>query len=439
KGTELGHRGLSSLIAWHRRAYGLQPGDRTTLVASPGFDASVWETWAPLTSGAEVHIPARDVVLAPAALLKWMAEHGITVSFLPTPLAEAVLSETLPAGLRLRALLTGGDRLRRRPAEGLPFVLVNHYGPTESTVVATAGPVAPAGERAPDLGQPIANTRVYILDRALRPVPFGVAGELCLAGEGLARGYRNRPDLTAERFVPDPFDLLGQGGRLYRTGDLARRRLSGEIEFLGRVDHQVKIRGNRIELGEVEASLAALPDVEACVAVARPDDRGEDRLVAYVVPKAGRSLDVPALRSLLEIRLPAAMIPAVFVVLPALPLDPNGKIDRRALPEPTAPVRADFTPPRTPLEEEVARIWCEILGAGRVGVDDSFWDLGGHSLLATRVLARLADTFGVDVPLQALFQAPTLGAFSTAVGQAVLGSLSEDEIRSVFDLEEEVS
>jgi amino acid adenylation domain-containing protein len=429
KGTELGQRGLSSLIAWHRRAYGLGPGDRTTLLASPGFDASVWETWAPLTAGATVHIPPREIVLSPSALLKWMAEREITVSFLPTPLAEAVLSETLPAGLCLRALLTGGDRLRRRPAEGLPFALVNHYGPTESTVVATAGRVGPAGERLPDIGAPIANTRVYILDRRLQPVPVGAPGELCLAGEGLARCYRGRPELTAERFVPDPF---GRGERLYRTGDLARRLASGEIEFLGRIDHQVKIRGQRIELGEVEVALADLPDVEACVAVARPDALGENRLVAYVVPKPGGELDPAVLRNLLESRLPAAMIPAVFALLPELPLDPNGKIDRRALPEPAAPVRVS-TPPRTPLEEEVARIWCEVLGIERAGIEDSFWDLGGHSLLATRVLARLADTFGVEIPLQTLFLAPALGGFSTAVGEAVLAGLSDAEMVSLLE------
>jgi acyl-CoA synthetase (AMP-forming)/AMP-acid ligase II/acyl carrier protein len=365
-----------------------------------------------------------------------MAEQGITVSFLPTPLAEAVLAEVLPPNLRLRALLTGGDRLRRRPAEGLPFELFNHYGPTEATVVATAGGVATAGERAPDLGAPIANTRVYLLDGWLRPVPLGVAGELCLAGEGLARGYRGRPDLTAESFIPDPFSA---GERLYRTGDLARRLPSGAIEFLGRIDHQVKIRGHRIELGEVEAALAALPDVESCVAAVRPDEHGDDRLVAYVVAKPGGALDPAGLRSLLETGLPASMIPSVFVVLPELPLDPNGKIDRRALPEPSPSARAGFTPPRTPLEEEVARIWGEILGVGRIGIDDSFWELGGHSLLATRALARLADAFGVEVPLQTLFLAPTLGAFSTALGEAVLAAMSDDEIDSVLLEEEEVS
>jgi amino acid adenylation domain-containing protein len=278
KGTELRHHGLSSLIAWHRRAYGLRPADRTSMLAGPGFDASVWETWAPLTAGASLHIPPPDTVLSPPALLDWMAEHGITVAFLPTPLTEAVLAEPMPKGLALRSLLTGGDRLRRRPAPGLPFELVNHYGPTEATVVATAGRVSPEGERVPNIGAPIANTRVYLLDRGLRPMPVGVAGEICLAGEGLARGYRGRPDLTADRFVPDPF---GEGRRIYRTGDLARWTAPGQIEFVGRVDHQVKIRGYRIELGEIETALGRHPEVREAVVLAL-----DGRLVAYVVTQA---------------------------------------------------------------------------------------------------------------------------------------------------------
>ncbi|HEX3129221.1 MAG TPA: amino acid adenylation domain-containing protein, partial [Thermoanaerobaculia bacterium] len=401
KGTELCHRGLSSFIAWHRETYDLRPGDRTTLVASPGFDASVWETWAPLTAGAEVHIPPRDVMLSPAALLAWMAERGITLSFLPTPLAEAVLAEELPEGLRLRALLTGGDRLRRRPAAGLPFELINHYGPTESTVVATAGRVSPAGERAPDIGLPIANTRVYLLDRHLQPVPFGVAGELCLAGEGLARGYRNRPELTAERFVPDPF---GDGGRLYRTGDLARRLASGEIEFLGRIDHQVKIRGNRIELGEIEAALSRQPGVESAVVLAC-----EDRLVAYVV--GGDS----GLRQALRRELPEAMVPSAFVFLDTLPLTPNGKVDRKALPAPDLERREAVAAERSPVEELLAGIWAELLGVSPIASGESFFELGGHSLLATRMLSRVRAVLGVEIPLRAVFEEPTLAGFAARV------------------------
>ncbi|MFP5285681.1 MAG: non-ribosomal peptide synthetase, partial [Thermoanaerobaculia bacterium] len=365
KGTELRHRGLSSLIAWHRRTYGLGPADRTTLLAGPGFDASVWETWAPLTSGASLHIPPPDTVPSPPALLAWMAEQGITVSFLPTPLAEAVLSEPLPEGLALRALLTGGDRLRRRPDPGLPFELVNHYGPTEATVVATAGRVSPEGDRPPEIGAPIANTRVYLLDRGLRPVPVGAAGEICLAGEGLARGYRGRPELTAKRFVPDPF---GEGRRLSRTGDLARRTPSGGIEFVGRADHQVKIRGYRIELGEIEAALARHPAVREAVVLAL-----DGRLVTYVV---GEAQDLP---SFLAGLLPEPMVPSAWVSLDRLPLTPNGKVDRRALAG-IAPVRGEeqAEPPRAGLETELAAVWTDLFGVS-VSRQDDFFALGGHS------------------------------------------------------------
>ncbi len=403
KGTELRHHGLSSLIAWHRRTYGLRPADRSTMLAGPGFDASVWETWAPLTAGASLHIPPPDTVLSPPALLVWMAEHGITVAFLPTPLAEAVLAEVLPERLALRALLTGGDRLRRRPAPGLPFVLVNHYGPTEATVVATAGVVSPEGERAPEIGTPIANTRVYLLDRNLRPVPVGVAGELCLAGEGLARGYRSRPELTAERFVPDPF---AEGRRLYRTGDLARWVVSGAIEFLGRADSQVKIRGQRIELGEIEAALNRHPAVRDAVVLAL-----DGRLVAFV---AGQ--EVEDLRSFLAERLPDAMIPAGWVFLESLPLTPNGKVDRRALAgmAPVRTVEEDVEPPRAGLETQLAAVWTDLFGVS-VSRQDDFFALGGHSLLAARLAFRVRERLGVDLPLRAVFETPTLTALAARI------------------------
>jgi amino acid adenylation domain-containing protein len=421
KGTELSHRGLSNLVAWHVRTYGLTAADRASLVAGPGFDASVWETWPPLTAGASLHAPPPDVVLSPPSLLAWMAERGITVAFLPTPMAERVLSEPVPADLSLRTLLTGGDRLSLRPAPDLPFVLVNHYGPTESTVVATSGGVSPAGYRAPHIGSPIANVRVHLLDRGLGPVPPGVPGQLCVAGPGLARGYRGRPGLTADRFVPDP--LGGPGERLYLTGDLARRLPDGEIEFLERLDQQVKIRGYRIELGEIEAVLTAHPEVETAVVLARDDMPGDRRLVAYFVPAPEQAPDVAELRGFLGLRLPPYMIPAAFVLLPALPLTANGKVDRRALPVPGLSLgAAEPIPPRTPLEREVANVWREVLGVERVGVEDNFWELGGHSLLATKVLSRLCDSVGLDLPLQALFEAPTLAGFAQRVGYHILAS-----------------
>ncbi len=415
KGTELGHRGLSNLAAWHRRTYDLGPADRTTLLAGPGFDASVWETWAALTAGASLHIPQRDVVLAPDALLRWMAEEGITVSFLPTPLAEAVLAEPLPKELALRWLLTGGDRLTRRPAPGLPYTLVNHYGPTESTVVATAGPVASGGERAPEIGSPIANTRVYVLDRSLRPVPVGVAGEVCLAGEGLARGYRHRPELTAERFVPDP--CSGDGARLYRTGDLARWRPDGSLEFLGRIDTQVKIRGYRIELGEVEAALARQPGVESAVVLAWEDMPGDKRLVAYVVASAASAEE---LRRGLQQTLPEAFVPSVFVFLAALPLTPQGKVDRRALPAPdlsSLGAGTEFVAPRNAVEETLAAVWSEVLRRDRIGIHDNFFELGGDSIRTIQVVARCRKR-GLRITPRDLFQCQTIAELAAVAGLA---------------------
>nr|QEO74123.1 AMP-dependent synthetase and ligase [uncultured bacterium] len=424
KGTELSHRGLSNLASWHVRTYGLTAADCASLVAGPGFDASVWETWPPLTAGASLHVPPPNALLSPPSLLGWMADRGITVAFLPTPMAEGVLSEPVPADLSLRALLTGGDRLSLRPAQGLPFALVNHYGPTESTVVATSGRVSPEvhrASRAPHIGGPIANVRVHLLDRGLGPVPPGVPGQLCIAGSGLARGYRGRPGLTADRFVPDP--LGGPGERLYLTGDLARRLPGGEIEFLGRFDQQVKIRGYRIELGEIEAVLTEHPEVETAVVLARDDMPGDRRLVAYVVAAPEQAPDVAELRGFLALRLPAYMVPAAFVLLPGLPLTANGKVDRRALPAPgLSRGAAEPIPPRTSLEKEVAKVWREVLGVERVGVEDNFWELGGHSLLATKVLSRLCDSLGLDLPLQSLFETPTLAGFAQSVGHHILAS-----------------
>jgi len=418
KGTELRHHGLSNIIAWHRRAFGLGPGDRSPLMAGPGFDASVWEIWAALTAGAALHIPSREVVLSPPAFHAWMEETGITVLFMATPLAEAFLGEveTRSSRLPLRYLLAGGDRLRRRPAPDLPFTLINIYGPTEATIVTIGGRVAPAGERPPDIGGPLANTRVYVLDRWLQPVPVGVPGEICLAGEGLARGYRNRPELTASAFVPDPF---GQGERLYRTGDLARWLPAGVIEFLGRADHQVKIRGQRIELGEIEVVLGRHPAVRDSVVMVR-----DERLVAWVVTR--EAVTAEALRAWLARTLTDAMIPAAWAFLDALPLTPNGKIDRRALPAPSAAQDEEtYVPPATPTQRSLARIWGALLGLERVGARDNFFQLGGHSLSATQMAARVHERFGITLELRAVFEHPVLEELAAHV-DSVRGASTTD-------------
>jgi len=284
KGVEIPHAGLNNLVVWHQRAYHVSASDRATQLAAPGFDASVWEIWPYLTAGASLYIVDERTRASAHDLAEWLSAHAITLCFLPTPLTEAVLDGPWPEGIALRALLTGGDRLHRRPPRGLPFSLVNHYGPTENTVVATCATVAPAAESdaLPPIGFPIANVEVYLLDPRLEPVPIGVAGELHIGGAGLARGYLHHPELTAEKFIPHPFSAR-PGARLYRTGDLVRYLPDGAIEFLGRIDQQVKIRGFRIELGEIESVLGQHPAVREAVVSAREDQPDDQRLVAYVV------------------------------------------------------------------------------------------------------------------------------------------------------------
>ncbi len=411
KGTELSHAGLLNLVDWHQRAYGIAPEDRATQVASPAFDASVWEIWPALAGGASLHIPPEDARSSPPDLLAWLAAERITVSFLPTPLAEACLALEMPEGLALRALLVGGDRLHR-VGRGLPFRLINHYGPTEGTVVTTAGEVD-GDEAAPPIGRPIDNFHVHVFDRHLQRVPAGVAGELVIGGVGLARGYLGRPDLTAERFIPDPFGYREGGERLYRTGDLVRWRMDGRLDFVGRTDHQVKIRGFRVELGEIEAVLREHPDVRDAAAVVR-----DGRLVAYIT--SGRTAS-DGLRAFLADRLPGYMVPSAIVSLSELPLSPNGKVDLAALPAPEAqsPL-AEKTAPRTPTEEMLAVIWAQVLRLpANPGPDDDFFALGGHSLLATQVLSRIRESFRVEPPLRAVFESPTLADLGRVVDAAL--------------------
>jgi amino acid adenylation domain-containing protein len=427
KGVAVSHRGLSSLVAWHRRVHDVRPEDRSAPQAGLSFDAAVWEIWPYLAASACLCMIPEEARLAPARLLEWLAAERVTVCFLPTPVAEMVLAEmsggpgAAPSGLALRALLTGGDKLSRRRPSSLPFELINHYGPTESSVVATWGtvPVEDGSGQPPTIGRPVDRTRVYILDPGLRPVPLGAAGEICLGGASLARGYLGRPDLTAERFVPDPFG--GAGLRLYRTGDLARWTADGELQFLGRIDHQVKVRGMRIEPGEIEACLARCPGVRQAAVAPVPDgasDAGtQPVLAAWIVPAEGSNPSSADLRAWLAERLPAPMVPSVFIRIPSMPLTPNGKLDRRALPIPgqrgesAGPAEA----PRTPTEELLLGIWQRVLGRRSIGTRDDFFLLGGHSLLAAQVVSRMGATFGVELPLRALFESPTVAGLAARV------------------------
>ncbi|UFP96149.1 non-ribosomal peptide synthetase [Gloeobacter morelensis] len=418
KGVQVERRNLANLIRWHLKTFSFAPGDRAAQIAAPAFDACAWEVWTCLCAGASLHFPDTHTRLCPTDLRDWLLDRQITHCFLPTPLAERVLTLPWPEKAPLRWLFVGGDTLHSSPPPGLPFALSNNYGPTENTVVSTSGVVPPIADGPlPSIGRPIGGTEAYILDSNGRPVPVGVAGELCLGGAGLARGYLGRAALTAEKFVPHPYSER-PGARLYRSGDLARFRVDGRIEFLGRTDDQVKIRGHRVEPGEVASALSGHAGVRSCAVIACADDEQADkRLVAYVVQE-GDKTGTAELRGWLQDRLPPYMLPSLYVFLAELPLNINGKLDRRALPVPGAKrpdTEAGFVAPRTDAERAVARVWSEVLGIERVGIHDNFFELGGHSLRATQAVSRLRDALGLEVPLKLFFERPTIAGLCNAV------------------------
>jgi amino acid adenylation domain-containing protein len=421
KGVQITHSGLLNLVRWHQRAFAVTASDQAMLIASPAFDASVWEIWPYLAAGASIAIPDSTIRSDPARLRAWIAATGSTIWCVPTPLAEALLGLAWPADLRLHTMLTGGDRLTRRPTGDLPFDLINNYGPTESTVVATSSQVARIGleERAPAIGRPIDQITVYLLDERLWPVPVGEPGEIYIGGAGVARGYLNHPRLTAERFLPDHLGTT-PGARLYRTGDLARWRPDGRLEFISRIDTQVKIRGFRIELGEIESTLATHPAVQACVVATVEFRPGRPELVAYLVPAKGLNAAAGALngelRDFLSTQLPAAMIPATFVLLEALPLTSNGKIERQALPVPERQRGAETMAPRTSLEAMLAKIWEQVLGIAAISIDENFFELGGQSLLATQITAQLSRTLQIEIAPTVIFEYPTIAALASVLG-----------------------
>lgn len=424
KGAMVESRGMMNHLTSKIPTLELGPADVVAQTASQCFDISVWQFLTPLLCGAKVQIMSDDVVRDPQHLLAEVSARGVSVLEVVPSLLGGLLdgpSSPLP---RLRWVLPTGEALspalsRRWFARYPDVPLVNAYGPAECSddVALACIREQPAdSETSMPIGWPIAGVRLYVLDQQMDLMPPGVAGELCVGGVAVGRGYLRDPVRTAEVFVPDPF-ALDPGSRLYRTGDVARHRPDGTLEFVGRRDHQVKIRGFRIELGEIEARLAQHPDVNRCVVVAAEWQPGHKQLVAYVATTATLSAD--RLRLFLRRTLPEYMVPATFLFLPCLPLSPNGKIDRKALPKPDADRLADdFEAPATPTQDLVAGIWSEILGVERIGRRDQFFELGGHSLLATQVMSRVRATFRLDLPLRTLFDHPTVEAFAVAINQA---------------------
>ena len=421
KGAMNSHRAAVNRLLWMQQTFPLDASDRVLQKTPASFDVSVWELFWPLMTGATEVVALPEGHKDPVYLARTIARERITtVHFVPSMLQAFVEARGAEGCRSLRRVVASGEALPPDLVERwyarFETPLHNLYGPTEAAIDVTHQPTRAGDDRVP-IGRPVANTLIHVLDRELRQVPAGVAGELHIGGVQVARGYRRRPALTAERFVPDP--LAGSPGeRMYKTGDLARWLGEGTVEYLGRLDHQVKLRGFRIELGEIETVLSSHPRVREAVVLARADGGGDRRLVAYVVPAADFEPTLEAVREHVAATLPEYMLPSALVTLEEMPLTPSGKADRRALPAPADPAEAagaQYVAPRTETERVLADIMADVLGRDRVGAEDGFFALGGHSLLATRVISRAESAFGVDIPLMTLFRRPTLAGLAEVV------------------------
>ncbi|MGV8871023.1 MAG: amino acid adenylation domain-containing protein [Rhodococcus sp. (in: high G+C Gram-positive bacteria)] len=426
KGVVVSHRSIVNRLTWMRNEYSVRDSDVMVLKTPVTFDVSLWELFLPLHIGARLVIAEPDGHRDPRYLAQLFESESVTVAhFVPSMLTVFAAEPTASRADSLRVMFTSGESLpvttAQAAVERLPTVrVVNLYGPTEAAVDVTGHEFTETDTTSVPIGRPVSGTRVYVLDRRLRPVAPGVVGELYLAGVQLARGYASRPGLTAERFVADPVGR--DAGRLYRTGDLVRWTRFGELDFIGRGDFQIKLRGQRIELGEIEHALAVHPGVAHAVVVLQSDRTLGDVLVGYVVALSGWSLDAAEVRTHVKDRVPDYMVPATVMVLDSLPVSPNGKLDRRALPEPVFEVGV-FRPPSTPIEELVAGIYRDLLGVDRIGLDDDFFALGGNSLTATRVVARLGAALGSEVSLRTLFEAPSVEMLAAGVEHEPRGTL----------------
>ncbi|HEX7333866.1 MAG TPA: amino acid adenylation domain-containing protein [Pyrinomonadaceae bacterium] len=433
KGVAVPQSAVARLV-FNTNYVNLDASDRIAQASNASFDAATFEVWGALLHGACLVGINKDVALSPQEFAAQLREQRISAIFLTTALFNQLAGTVPEAFSTLRHVMFGGEAVdpkwvREVLEKGAPERLLHVYGPTESTTFALWHHVTHVEDNATTIpiGQPLSNTEVYLLDQNLQPVPVGAHGEIYLGGDGLARCYYNCPDATAEKFVPNPFGDV-PGSRLYKTGDLGRFLPNGDIQFVGRIDHQVKVRGFRIELGEIEGVLSAHPDVQECIVLAREDTPGERRLVAYVV-SASQALAAGELRLYLQEKLPDYMIPAAFVRLDALPLTRNGKVDRRALPPPEQErmwMAGEYVAPRSPLEEVLAEIWADVLKLERVGIHDNFFtELGGHSLLATQVTSRVRNTFEVNLPLRQVFEMPTIAELATVIETMILDEVEE--------------
>lgn len=435
KGVEITHANLNYLTHWHRSSFQVTPRDRASHVSGLAFDVAVWEIWPNLAAGATLCLADEEARSVPDLLQRWLIRERITIAFAPTVLCSQLITMEWPAETALRLLLTGGDVLQRGPAKGIPFGVVNNYGPSECSVVATSTVVEPGAEDVPPIGRPVSGASVYILNDEGNPVSDGEMGEIYIGGSGVGHGYRNLSSLTRERFLSDPFSG-GCSARMYRTGDRARRRSDGQIEFNGRYDRQVKIRGHRVELDEIGTVLAAHPAIDYAAAIVTQSDNGGNELLAYVT--CAKSATIPTatqLQQYLLQSLPEHMVPQRFVLLDSIPLTFNGKVDYGRLVDATGtnlPNHRDDQLPINPVEENLLALVREMLKNQAMRIGDNFFLAGGHSLMGMQLVLRIQDAFGVSITLLQLLNAPTIRELA-----AVIESRLVEDIRSMSEEEAE--
>jgi amino acid adenylation domain-containing protein len=427
KGVEITHANLAHLIQWHRNAFNVTRQDRVSHLLGLGFDAAVLELWPHLCAGATLCLGDEAARSSPELMQQWMVRERVTIGIVPAVLGARLIAMAWPATTALRLLIMGGDVLRLGPADHLPFEVVNHYGPTECTVVSTWAVLPPGAEGVPSIGRPIEGARIDLRNEHGEPVPAGEVGEIYIGGPGVGRGYRNLPEATERRFLPDPLAAT-PGARMYRTGDRGRRRPDGNLAFCGRLDRQTKIRGHRVELDELDSVLNQHPKVAFATAISNVSEAGENQLVGYILPKADEGVPtVHELQKYLLRSLPDYMVPATFVRLQEIPLSPNGKIDWTLLPQATDANLLEAMAgeaPATPIEETLLAMVRELLGSKAISTEDNFFLIGGHSLLGMQLLVRVRQMYDVDLTLRELFASPTVRRMAAIVEEKLIEAIA---------------